>query len=293
MTRRVTVIGAGTMGAGFVRLFAAAGLDVTAYDARPGAADAAVAEFPGASAAASLGEAVEDADVCIEAIVEELEPKQALFRELATLAAHGCVLATNTSALSIDAIASGAPEAARPRVIGAHFFNPPDVIPAVEVVRGALTSDATVATTVELLERAGKSPAVVADSPGFVANRIQHAMIVEAWRCVEEGIADAAAVDSIVSASFGFRLFAYGPFAIGDFNGLDVYESTQRTLADAYGERFEPPASLRAHVERGEVGLKAGKGVFEWDDPEAAARRRDAVFARLAEIRRDVVDGSA
>ena len=284
----ISLVGAGTMGAGFVRLFGDAGYEVSVYDVRPGAAEAAAAQRESTVAAGSLTEALAGADLCIEAIVEELEPKQALFRELAEVAPPACVLATNTSALSVAAIAEAVPAGARERVIGAHFFNPPDIIPAVEVVRGPETGEAAVETALRLLRGAGKVAAVLNDSPGFVANRIQHAMIGEAWRCLEEGVATAEAIDAIVSGSFGFRLFAYGPFAVGDFNGLDVYESVLRSLEAAYGERFSPPRALLERVERGELGLKAGKGAFEYAPGEAAeiVRRRDEIFARLAETRK-------
>jgi len=275
------------MGAGFVRLFADAGYEVSVYDVRPGAAEAAAAQRDGAVVAATLAEALAGADLCIEAIVEELEAKLALFRALAEVAPPACVLATNTSALSVAAIAEALPAGARERVIGAHFFNPPDIIPAVEVVRGPETGEAAVETALRLLRGAGKVAAVLNDSPGFVANRIQHAMIAEAWRCLEEGVATAEAIDAIVSGSFGFRLFAYGPFAVGDFNGLDVYESVLRSLEAAYGDRFSPPRALLERVEAGEFGLKTGKGAFEYapGGAEDRALRRDTIFTRLAEIR--------
>jgi 3-hydroxybutyryl-CoA dehydrogenase len=288
MASRVAIAGAGTMGAGFVRLFADAGYGVRVYDARPEAAAEAAAQRPDAAAVRTLAELAEGADLCVEAIVEELEPKRALFRELAAVAPAACVLATNTSALSVAAIASAVPEAARPRVLGAHFFNPPDIVPAVEVVRGPETGDEAVERALRLLRGAGKVAAVLNDSPGFVANRIQHAMIAEAWRCLEDGVASAEAIDAIVSGSFGFRLFAYGPFAIGDFNGLDVYEAVLRSLEAAYGERFAPPRALLERVERGELGLKTGQGAFDYTPEEAVGliRRRDEIFARLAEMRK-------
>jgi len=285
---RVALVGAGTMGAGFVRLFDDAGYRVRVFDSHPTAAAVAAAQRPAAEAVASLAEAVEGADLCIEAIVEELEPKRTLFRDIAAAAPPGCVLATNTSALSIAAIASAVPEGVRPRVIGTHFFNPPDIIPAVEVVRGPETGEEAVETTLRLLRGAGKVAAVLNDSPGFVANRIQHAMIAEAWRCLEDGVATAEAIDAVVSGSFGFRLFAYGPFAIGDFNGLDVYASVLRSLEAAYGERFAPPRALLERVERGELGVKTGKGALAYATGEAEEllRRRDEIFARLAELRK-------
>jgi 3-hydroxybutyryl-CoA dehydrogenase len=288
----ISLVGAGTMGAGFVRLFADAGYEVSVYDVRPAAAEAAAAQRESTVAAESLAEALAGADLCIEAIVEELEPKRALFGELVEVAPPACVLATNTSALSVAAIAEAVPARARERVVGTHFFNPPDIVPAVEVVRGPETSDEAVETALRLLRGAGKVAAVLNDSPGFVANRIQHAMIAEAWRCLEDGVATAEAIDAIVSGSFGFRLFAYGPFAVGDFNGLDVYASVLRSLESAYGERFSPPRALLERVEAGELGLKTGKGAFEYipSEAEELLLRRDEIFARLAEIRRPLLE---
>ncbi len=285
---KIAVVGAGTMGAGLVRLFAEAGCAVSVYDVRPRAAEAAAEQREGTVAAGSLTEVLAGAELCVEAIVEELEPKQALFRELAEVGPTECVLATNTSALSIGAIASAVPEEVRPRVLGTHFFNPPDIIPAVEVVRGPETAEEAVDTTLRLLRRAGKVAAVLNDSPGFVANRIQLAMVAEAWRCLEDGVATAEAIDAIVSGSFGFRLFAYGPFAIGDFNGLDVYESVLRSLETAYGERYSPTRALLDRVERRELGVKTGKGAFDYTPEEVVEliRRRDEIFERLAEIRK-------
>lgn len=284
---RIAVIGAGTMGAGLARLFAAAGHDVCAYDERTEAAAALAAQVPGVRAARTLAEAVRDAELCVEAIVEDLAVKRALFARLAELAPRDALLATNTSALLIADVAQAVAPPDRGRVLGAHFFNPPDVVPAVEVVQAPETDPGAVRRVVELLTAAGKVAAVVTDTPGFVANRIQHAMIIEAWRCLEEGVATAQDIDAIVSASFGFRLFAYGPFQLGDFNGLDVYRQVMGTLCEAYGERFAPPPTLVERVERGAVGVKAGAGVFDYPGDRAAVlvARRDELLARLAALR--------
>ena len=283
----VAVVGAGTMGAGLARLFVAAGHDVTVFDERTDVAAALAARTPGVRAAATLADAVGDADLCVEAIVEDLEAKRAVFARLAEFAPADAVLATNTSALLVGDVAEAVPPATRGRVLGAHFFNPPDVVPAVEVGQARDTDPEAVRRVAELLTAAGKVAAVVADTPGFVANRIQHAMIVEAWRCMEEGVATPEDIDKVVSASFGFRLFAYGPFQLGDFNGLDVYQSVMETLRDAYGERFAPPATLVERVQRGHVGVKAGEGVFAYpgDRGAQALRRRDELLHRLSRLR--------
>lgn len=288
------VIGAGTMGAGLARLFVAAGHDVRIFDERPAAAAAAAQRIPGVVVATDLADAVAGAELCVEAVVEELEVKRALFARLGELTPPGTLLATNTSALPIAGIARGLPPATRRRVLGMHFFNPPDVVPAVEVVRAPDTDPQAVERAVGLLTAAGKVAAVVADTPGFVANRIQHAMIVEAWRCLEEGIASPEAIDAIVSSSFGFRLLAYGPFQLGDFNGLDVYRSVMETLQAAYGDRFAPPRTLVELVEAGATGVKSGRGVFEYPGTrgEELLRARDERLVRLSRVRaEELADG--
>lgn len=286
---RIAIVGAGTMGSGLARLFASGGHPVRVYDERPGLAAQVAATIHGVEPAKDLSTFLQDAEVCVEAVVEQLEVKQRLMAELATQAPPECLLATNTSALSIAAIAANLDPDDRRRMAGAHFFNPPDVVPAVEVVRGPDTAPEVVETLLELLRGLGKVCAVVSDTPGFVANRIQHAMVVEAWRCFEEGVATAVDIDAIVSASFGFRLFAFGPFQLGDFNGLDVYESVMRTLEAAYGPRFRPPDALVERVARGAVGVKSGEGVFRYDADggRRALERRDAILNRLSALRRD------
>lgn len=284
---RIAIIGAGTMGTGLVRLFSAAGHELTVFDAREDAARRCADAVEHAVASSDLADAVKDAEVCIEAVVEQLEVKREIFAGLAAGSGDDAILATNTSALSVGDIAAAIPPGRRSRMLGAHFFNPPDVVPAVEVVPLPETEPGVVAGMTGLLVGAGKEPAVVADTPGFVANRIQHAMIAEAWRCLDEGIATPEAIDRIVSGSFGFRLFAYGPFALGDFNGLDIYQSVLESLAAAYGDRFTPPAALLDRVERGAIGVRAGEGALSYDEGQAerAVERRDRILKRLAELR--------
>ena len=292
---RIAIVGAGTMGQGLVRLFSGAGHEVTVFDPQQEAARRCAEAAKGTVASPTLADAVRNADLSIEAAVEQLEIKQEIFNELATHTREDAILATNTSALSIGDIGGKLSADRRSRMLGMHFFNPPDVVPAVEVVPLPETDPAAVAQVTDLLVGAGKEPAVVADTPGFVANRIQHAMIAEAWRCFDEGIATPEAIDRIVSGSFGFRLFAYGPFALGDFNGLDIYQSVLESLATAYGDRFAPPAGLVGRVERGAVGVRTGEGALSYDDGQAerAVERRDRILKRLAELRvTELADGS-
>lgn len=280
------------MGQGLVRLFSGAGHELSVFDPQTDAARRCADAAKGTVASSTLADAVQDADVCIEAAIEQLGVKQEIFTGLATHTREDTILATNTSALVVSEIAEPLSPDRRSRTLGSHFFNPPDVVPAVEVVPLPETDPMVVARMTNLLADAGKEPAIVADTPGFVANRIQHAMIAEAWRCFDEGIATPEAIDRIVSGSFGFRLFAYGPFALGDFNGLDIYQSVLESLAAAYGDRFAPPAGLVERVERGAVGIRAGEGALSHGDGETerAVERRDRILRRLAELRVSVLD---
>jgi 3-hydroxybutyryl-CoA dehydrogenase len=158
------------------------------------------------------------------------------------------------------------------------------------VIRASSTDDRVVDLVVDALARLGKSPVVVGDGPGFVANRIQFAMFREAARIVEEGIAGAAEVDEVVRSSFGFRLPFFGPFTIADMAGLDVYADIYATLERGLGAGFSAPDVLREHVARGEFGVKTGRGFLELSQAEAdeLVARRDRAYAGLARLRREV-----
>jgi 3-hydroxybutyryl-CoA dehydrogenase len=169
-------------------------------------------------------------------------------------------------------------------------MNPAPFIPGVELIPGPQTSPAVLDLAEELIRSLGKTPARVADTPGFVANRLQFALYKEATRIVEEGVAAPSQIDAVVSSTFGFRLALFGPFAIGDMAGLDVYESSYRTLEKAYGDRFSPPEALTSTVEDGNLGLKTGRGFLDID---AASREdlvayRDSAYARLSQLRAEL-----
>jgi 3-hydroxybutyryl-CoA dehydrogenase len=174
----------------------------------------------------------------------------------------------------------GAPK----RFLGTHWFNPPEWTPGVEVIPAASTEPEIVEKTVEFLRIIGKRPAVVGSGPGFVANRIQTALFVEALRCVEEGLASPQEVDEVVRSCFGFRLPFFGPFQIADMAGLDVYASILEILERGLGERFKAPAALRELVERGHTGTKSGAGFLEYSDEECLLLERDRRYAALNEL---------
>ena len=295
-----TVVGAGLMGYGIARTLAGAGLDVVLYDAAPQALDAAVADLatnplelllgngcetaPGSpargpgrvSVAADLAAALTGATMVIEAVIENLPVKQDLFERLDRLAPHA-ILATNTSVLPVTAIAA---RVTRPqRVVGTHWWNPPGLIPIVEVVRGAATSPETLGETESFLRAVGKTPVrVERDLPGFIGNRLQHALWREAIALVADGVCDAATVDLVVRNTIGLRLAEMGPLGNADFVGLDLTLAIHDAILPSLNRDPHPSPLLRTLVADGHLGAKTGRGFLDW--PTGA---RAAAAARLAE----------
>lgn len=223
--------------------------------------------------AADLASAVGDADLVVECIPENLQLKQDFFRDLEPLVRPDCILCTNTSVMSITAIAEKTVR--KDRLVGTHFWNPPYLIPLVEVVKAAGTSDAAMDATVELLTRAGKRPIRVnKDVPGFVANRLQHALWREAVSIVENGIADAATVDEAVRSSFGLRLPVLGPMENIDMVGTDLALSIHDYLFPYLEDAKTASPALREKAAAGDFGFKSGKGFRTWTDEEIAASRK-------------------
>jgi 3-hydroxybutyryl-CoA dehydrogenase len=300
------VIGAGTMGHGIALEFAAYGYDVALHDRDPAQlerargeiaeglarlvtvgriSDDAVTAAPARIAMTTeLAAAAADRDLVVEAVAENLAVKQALFRELDALTPQHAILASNTSTFmpSLLAAATNRPD----RVLVAHYFNPPYLLPLVELVRSEQTSEATIATLRDLYLKIGKAPAVVQkEAPGFVGNRIQAAIFREALAIVESGIANIEDVDVIVRNGFGRRLGVAGPFEIADAAGLDVKLAVCEQLFPEIESSQQIPGLLRETVARGDFGTKTGRGYYEWT-PEAAAALRQRVSDGLAAIAR-------
>lgn len=293
--QRIAVIGAGLMGHGIALELAAHDYEVALHDRDPAMLERALGSIaeglarlaeigritPEAAAAApwriAMGSdaraAVEHADLVIEAVSEDLDLKRALFGDLDAWAPPHAILASNTSSFmpSLLAAATTRPD----RVLVAHYFNPPHLLPLVELVRGAQTSDETIEAMRALYAGIGKRPAVVQrEAPGFVGNRLQMALLREALAIVEAGIATPEDVDTIIKSSFGRRLAVAGVFEVFEAAGWDLTLAVADQLFPAIDRSSEPPQSLRAKVARGELGLKAGKGFYEWTPEEAAALRR-------------------
>lgn len=307
---RVAVVGAGTMGIGIAHVFAASGIATVLVDATPelshaararalellerledaGNVDRGAAATAGRhlEAAASIADAVDGADLVVEAVVERPDVKLAVYDEVEAAADDAAVLATNTSSIPITELGAGLQKPGR--FLGVHWFVPPLLVPCVEVIPTAATSERTVERVVGALTSLGKVPVVVGDGPGFVANRIQFAMFREAAKIVEDGVATAEQVDEVVRSSFGFRLPFFGPFTIADMAGLDVYADIFTTLERGLGAGFAPPAILQAHVGRREFGVKSGRGFLDLSQAQADALidRRNRAYVALAGLRREL-----
>ncbi len=282
------------MGHGIAQVLATAGMDVVVYDPFPGAL-AAVPERiarslqsidgdPGALTRVSLEEdlerAVSEADWVFEAAPEKLELKQELFRRIDAAAPEGAVLATNTSVIPVGQVAAAA--SGRGRIVGTHWWNPPYLVPLVEVVQGPDTTDETVRRTIDLLEQLGKTAVHVRrDVAGFVGNRLQHALWREAFNLVDAGVCDAETVDTVVKAGFGRRLAVLGPMENADMVGLDLTLSIHAYVLPTLDPPSQPAAGLRERVERGELGMKSGLGFRKWTK-DRADRVRGRVSAHLA-----------
>jgi 3-hydroxyacyl-CoA dehydrogenase len=314
--QQVAVVGAGRMGHGIALVYALDGRAVTLFDVDDEVLDAAPERVDGAlstmvsggyverdAADAALSNlatestfeaAVADADFVTEAVAEDLAVKRSVFADLDAHAPADAVLATNTSGLSIAEMTRDVADTSR--VLGTHWFNPPHIVPLVEVVKGPETTDAVAGTVRELLDSAGKTPVVLErEIPGFVGNRIQAAMTYEAYSLLARGVASAADIDRAVKAGFGFRLPVMGIFEKVDQSGLDVHREVERSLMADLDRGTDPNPVVSELVERGETGWESGKGVYDWTgvDREVAERERDAALLALRAVYEDVGAESA
>ena len=282
MQESIAVLGAGIMGAGIARVFGRAGHDVRVFDVRAEAA-ADAAESAGASAHDTVERAVEGATIVLEAAPERLELKHELIARVEAANADA-VIASNTSSIAPDALAAGMRDPSR--LVIAHFFNPADTVPLVEVVPGPATPQATVDRMVALLETCGKTAVPLAQQvEGFIANRLQAALYREAMHLVDLGIATPEQVDQAVTAGLGPRWALAGPFEIMDLGGLDVWTSVTDGIFPSLGDASAAPAMLRERAERGELGAKTGAG-FLPRQPDAGARFAERLRALLEALER-------
>jgi 3-hydroxybutyryl-CoA dehydrogenase len=287
---RIAVIGAGLMGHGIAQVFAVAGHDVTIYDPVMAALDSVKARVVanlkdlGDDLSAAdriqpchdLGETVGEADYVVEAVLEDLAVKQKLFAEIERKVRADTILASNTSVIPITSIMEGLQN--RSRALGTHWWNPPFLVPLVEVIGTQWTSPQAIEWTIALHRDAGKMPVhVKKDVPGFVGNRLQHALWREAISLVEHGICDAETVDTVIKASFGRRLAVLGPLENADLVGTDLTLAIHQTVLPAIESRPGPSPYLEKLVADGRLGFKSGEGFRKWSAEQQSALRAKVV----------------
>lgn len=304
MMKTIAVIGAGLMGHGIAQVFATSGFAVRLTDLKADILSAAVrnirtnldlmadheivsrAQIEPALArittTTDMAAAAAGADFVVEAVIEDLALKQKIFKELDALCPKETILASNTSVISISEIAADTLHPAR--VVGTHFWNPPYLIPLVEVVRGDQTADRSMDLTMDLMARIGKRPVRVnKDVPGFVANRLQHALWREAISIVENGIADAATVDDCVKYGFGLRLPVLGPMENIDLVGTDLTLAIHDYILKHLERSPQASPILKEKVAQGAMGFKSGEGFQKWS-PEAVDRAHKRLKTYLLKV---------
>ena len=292
--KTVAVIGAGMISPGVAQNFAQTGFDVWIYARRPEVLPEAIARIrtnlttmaqrgiikeaqidpiiKKVKTTSDLAEAARSSQLIIECVAENLEVKQDMFLKLDQLCPLDTIITSNSSVISPTQIS--AKSIHRERMLGAHFWNPAHLIPCVEVIKAKDTSEEAFETTYEALKKAGKHPVkCLKDVPGFIANRLQHALWREAISIVENGIADAATVDEAIKSAFAIRLPVLGPIENADMVGLDLTLSIHNTVLKAIESRPGPSPLLEEKVKKGELGFKSGKGFQSWTPEQIKASR--------------------
>ncbi len=282
---RVTVLGAGTMGHGIAQVSAMAGNDVTIRDIEAEFVEDGIdaiednlqggvdrdkvtpeekaATLDRISGTTDLADACEGADLVIEAVPEDMDIKQSTFEDVEAEVDEECVIASNTSSLSVTEIASALDDPER--AIGLHFFNPVHIMPLVEVIHGERTSEATRQFAVEFVQDIDKTAIECKDAPGFASSRLGVALGLEAMRMVEEDVASPEDIDDAMELGYNHPM---GPLELTDVVGLDVRLDILEYLREELGERFRPPQVLKRKVRAGKLGKKSGEGFYVWEDGE-------------------------
>ncbi len=306
--KAVGIVGAGLMGHGIAQVFGMKGYRVNLYDKDPGI----LKDAPGKirenlqlfldlelikksdlglclkniNLSHTMSDLCKGMDVIIEAVSENLGVKQVVFAELERHTSPQTLLCTNTSGIRIAKISEGLQK--RDRVVGTHFWNPPHAVPCVEVIKSEYTSDEAFQTALDLMKRVGKEPVrVLKDIPGFLGNRLQLALFREALSLFEQGIASPEDIDRVVKYSFGSRFPFIGPFETMDLAGHDLGHEVQNYLFPELCSDLKPLSVLKRMVDEGLLGVKTGKGFYEWTDGKIreTIHRRDFGLLKLAKIR--------
>ncbi|GLC97750.1 3-hydroxybutyryl-CoA dehydrogenase FadB [Cupriavidus sp. TA19] len=296
----VAIIGAGLMGHGIAQVFASANHSVTLTDTNedvlhqaPGHIANNLAQM-GIKAEPVLNKirlerqlsvAVATADLVIEAAPERIALKQRLFQEIAAAAPDDAILASNTSVIPITEIGRSLSDAAKARLLGTHWWNPPHLVPLVEVIRTERTADSVFNETFDILRSVGKCPVKVhKDVPGFIGNRLQHALWREAISLVHRGVCDAETIDIVVKQSFGMRLPVLGPIENADLVGLELTRNVHQIIFPDLDSAQEPSPLLDELLEQGNTGMRSGKGLREWTQESADEVRRSLAVHLIAAL---------
>ena len=299
--KNIVVVGSGIMGHGIGQTFALGGYEVTLNDTSDTLLNKALQQIrsnlntfvefglttpEGAKEALSriktrrnLKEAAGESDFVVEALPEMMDLKKRIFKELDEYCPSHTIIATNTSGLSLTEMASGIKR--EDQAIIAHWWNPPHIIPVVEVVKGRYTSDKTLDLVYQLLVSIGKKPVkILKEVPGFLGNRLQFALYREALYCLKKGVASAGDIDMAVKGTFGFRLPTLGPLETSDLGGLDTFLNITEYLFKEIDRSTEPPEILREKVKQGKLGVKTGEGFFCYtpEEAEKKIKERDRQF---------------
>jgi len=309
-TMKAAVIGSGIMGHGIAQVYALAGYQVSLYDIKEELLDKARQTIENSMSmqvhedvlteqamqealeritlTTDLQAAVADAEVITEAVPEVIDLKWTLFEQLEAYARPDAIIASNTSTFAIGRLIEKAktPE----RFIITHFFNPAQLVPLVEIVRHEKTSEDIVQKTVSIIKQIGKTPVLLKkDVPGFIANRLQTALMREAFSLLADGVADTEEIDTVVKDGIGFRWAFVGPIETADFGGLDTWQRVMDNLAPELDKSEAAPAIIRERVEKGDLGTKTGAGIYSYavTSVEDRLQKRDEQFIRLAKQKRE------
>ena len=299
---RAALVGLGTMGPGIAATLARGGMTVACYDTSGETRDNAPALIEAASGVLerlampdrangsgveicdSMAACVDDADLVIENVPENLEIKTGVFAQLDRLVGSDCILASDTSGIPITKLQEGI--SAPGRVVGMHWSNPPHIIPIIEVVAGAKTTETTVAWMVDTVKNLGLRPVVVKkDVPGFVENRVLYALLRECVDLVDQGVIDAESLDTCVSWGIGYKLAVIGPMALLDVAGLDIYQAVGGYLNAELSNRDDVSAYVTDKTSLGNLGMKTGSGIYDYSPAKIAELRAERA-AKLVAVRK-------
>lgn len=310
MIKNITVLGAGIMGHGIAQVFAQADYPVQLYDLgeeplrkakesiendldvqvnqgiiEKGAKEAALSQL---TFTTNLEQAVKDANYITEAVPEDLDIKHDLYKKIEPMISKDTILTSNTSALPLSSLTKVLEQP--DRMLITHFFNPPQLVPLVEVVRSEHTSDNIVNETKEILEKCNKTPvALKKEFPGFVANRLQAALVREAFHIMKEDVADAEDIDKVITNGPGFRWAFIGPIETADFGGLDTWTEVGKFLFPKLSNITTPPEILKSKYDAGKLGVKSGEGFKTYTEEEATEKikQRDNNFIELLKLKKN------